>query len=51
VINPKYAKALHKRALARYELGKYEEAFEDVKLAFNLDKSSTEIHASYSKIL
>jgi len=24
IINSKYTKALHKRALARYELGKYE---------------------------
>ena len=51
VINPKYIKALHKRALARYELRKYEQAFQDIKVAFSLDKSNDEIHRSYSKIL
>lgn len=50
-VNPKYVKALHKRALARFELKKYEEAFEDIKLAFSLDKSNAEIHGAYSKIL
>lgn len=51
VINPKYTKALHKRALSRYELKKYEEALEDIKLAFSLDKSNQEIYSAYSKIL
>lgn len=51
VINPKYIKALHKRALARFELKKYQEAFADIKEAFNLDKSNAEIHSAYSKIL
>ena len=46
-INPKYTKALHKRALARYELKRYEEAFADVKLAFSHDKSNQEIYKAY----
>jgi Tfp pilus assembly protein PilF len=51
VINPKYTKALHKRALTRFELKKYDTAMEDIKIAFNLQKANSEIHAAYSKIL
>ena len=51
IINKNYIKAIHKRALARYHLEKYENAFEDIKLAFSLDKTSADIHNSYSKIL
>ena len=40
IINPRYVKALHKRALARYEMKRYEEAFEDIKLAFSLDRAN-----------
>jgi hypothetical protein len=42
---------LHKRALARFELQKYDTAMEDIKIAFNIEKANTEIHAAYSKIL
>ena len=51
VINPKYVKAIHKRALARFELKKYDESFADIKLAFSLDKGNQEIYESYKKIL
>ena len=50
-INPNYIKALHKRALARYELEKIDGAFEDIKAAFALDRKNAEIHSAYSKIL
>lgn len=50
-INPKYIKALHKRAQVRFELGKYEESFQDIKQAFALDKTNQEIYKSYEKIL
>ena len=44
-------KAIHKRALARFELKKYDESFADIKLAFSLDKGNEEIYVSYKKIL
>jgi hypothetical protein len=42
---------LHKRALTRFELKKYDTAMEDIKIAFDLEKANSEIHAAYSKIL
>jgi tetratricopeptide (TPR) repeat protein len=38
MINANHIKALHRRALARYHLQKYEEAMNDIKQAFNKDK-------------
>lgn len=39
-VNPYYVKALFKRAMTRYELQEYEGAMNDIKEAYNLDKSN-----------
>ena len=51
MINGSYIKALHKRALTRYQMQRYQDAFNDIKLAFSLDKTNVDIHSSYEKIL
>ena len=50
MVKPTYIKALWKRALCQYELANYEEALDDIKKAYNLDKSK-EIYESYAIIL
>ena len=50
MVKPTYVKALWKRALCHYELNNYEDALEDIKKAYSLDKSK-QIHQSYATIL
>lgn len=50
-INPRYVKALQKRAIARNKLGKHDEALADIKLAFSLDKTNQDIYSTYENIL
>lgn len=51
IINPNHIKAIYKRALCQYELQNYEQAMNDIKLAFSKDKTNTDIYRSYEKIL
>lgn len=49
-INPNYVKALFKRAVSRFNTNQYERAMEDIKQAYNLDKSNEDIRQNYEKI-
>lgn len=42
-VNKHYVKAIYKRAMARLELNDYERAMTDIKEAYNLDKTNSDI--------
>ena len=49
-ISPKYVKAIFKRGMARYELGDYEKAMEDIKKSLDFDQSNESIREGYEKV-
>ena len=49
-INPNYVKALYKRAMCRFNTEQYEGAMQDIKQAYNLDKTNEDIRQNYEKI-
>ena len=47
---PRHFKALYKRATSNFELGKLEQALQDIKLAYEVDPNSRECIEAYRKI-
>ena len=50
-VNPYYVKALYKRALCRHHMDQYQGAMEDIKRAYNFDKTNEDIRQAYEMII